>query len=118
MTGCREHHRQAQCCFAGALRRVPRGLENPAKLKLPKTKKLLKIETANERYRQQAAIRPKHLRFKAACIYAGVSRQTMWQWDKAGYIETVLVKSRPDSKSGMRMVSVESIDRHLSSFAA
>jgi hypothetical protein len=71
------------------------------------------------RYRQQAegTIRPKYLRLQAASLYAGISRQLLYQWDRAGYIKTVLVKSRPDSKSGMRMVDVQSIDDHMASFA-
>jgi hypothetical protein len=71
------------------------------------------------RYRQQSegAVRPKYLRFQASIIYAGISRGLLYQWIAAGYVKTVLVKSRPDSKSGMRMVDVDSIDAHIASFA-
>jgi hypothetical protein len=70
------------------------------------------------RYRQQSegAVRPKYLRIQAACIYAGCCRQLLYQWINAGSVKSVLVKSRPDSKSGMRMCEVQSIDDHLSSF--
>jgi hypothetical protein len=71
------------------------------------------------RYRQQSegAVRPKYLRIQAACIYAGVSRQLLYQWINSGSVKTVLVKSYPDSKSGFRAVLVQSIDDHFSSFA-
>src|SRR5260221_5686788 len=71
------------------------------------------------RYRQQAegAVRPKYLRIQAACIYAGISRQLLYQWIADGSVHSVLVKSFPDSRSGMRMVDVQSIDDHISSFS-
>jgi hypothetical protein len=71
------------------------------------------------RYRQQSegAVRPKYLRIQAACIYAGISRQLLYQWIADGSVNSVLVKSYPESKSGMRMIETDSIDAHLASFA-
>src|SRR5260370_37047608 len=71
------------------------------------------------RYRQQAegAVRPKYLRIQAACIYAGISRQLLYQWIVDGSVNSVLVKSYPNSKSSFRAVLVQSIDDHFTSFA-
>jgi hypothetical protein len=93
-------------------------------LKLPKMTKKLRYsapvaKTSGARHRQQSegAVRPKYLRVPAACIYAGISRQLLYQWINDGSVKSALVKSSRESRSGMRMVLVDSIDAHIASFA-
>jgi len=91
----------------------------PCSLTSQDSKKVKTKISGKARYRQQAEgnLRPRYLRFQAAIIYAGISRGLLYQWINAGYVKTVLVRSRPDSKSGMRMIDVQSIDDHIASFA-
>ena len=62
-------------------------------------------------------LRIKWLKVRAACAYSGISRAKLYQLMAEGQIKSISVRKKGNTR-GLRLISAESIDTFLDSFAS